>query len=68
MQALLAWGAKEGFCGAALKLPKLAQSDSKLVTRFLSDDERERLMAEPCGARGAERGRDYLRPGGDFEP
>lgn len=61
LQALLAWGAKEGFCGAALKLPKLAQSDSKLVTRFLSDDERARLMAE-LAAREARSGRDYLRP------
>ena len=61
LQALLSWGAKEGFCRAAMKLPKLAQSDSKVVTRFLEDGERARLMAELV-AREARSGRDYLRP------
>lgn len=61
LQALLAWGAKEGLCRAAMKLPKLAQSDSKVVTRFLEDGERARLMAE-LAAREARSGRDYLRP------
>lgn len=61
LQALLAWGAKEGLCRAALKLPKLAQSDSKVVTRFLTEGERARLMAE-LAAREARSGRDYLRP------
>ena len=61
LQALLSWGAKEGLCRAAMKLPKLAQSDSKVVTRFLEDGERARLMAE-LAAREARSGRDYLRP------
>ena len=61
LQALLAWGAKEGLCRAAMKLPKLAQSDSKVVTRFLEEGERARLMAE-LAAREARSGRDYLRP------
>lgn len=61
LQALLSWGAKKGLCRAAMKLPKLAQSDSKVVTRFLEDGERARLMAE-LAAREARSGRDYLRP------
>ena len=61
LQALLSWGAKEGLCRAAMKLPKLAQSDSKVVTRFLEEGERARLMAE-LAAREARSGRDYLRP------
>lgn len=61
LQALLSWGVKEGLCVSALKLPKLAQSDSKVVTRFLTDGERARLMAE-LEAREARSGRDYLRP------
>ena len=61
LQALLSWGAKEGLCHAAMKLPKLAQSDSKVVTRFLEDGERARLMTE-LAAREARSGRDYLRP------
>lgn len=44
-----------------MKLPKLAQSDSKVVTRFLEEGERARLMAE-LAAREARSGRDYLRP------
>lgn len=61
LQALLAWGAKKGLCCAALKLPKLAQSDSKVVARFLTDGERARLMDE-LTARESRSGRDYLRP------
>lgn len=61
LQALLAWGAKKGLCCAALKLPKLAQSDSKVVARFLTDGERARLMDE-LAARESRSGRDYLRP------
>lgn len=61
LQALLSWGAKKGLCCTAMKLPKLAQSDSKVVTRFLEEGERARLMAE-LAAREARSGRDYLRP------
>lgn len=61
LQALLSWGAKKGLCCAALKLPKLAQSDSKVVARFLTDGERARLMNE-LAARESRSGRDYLRP------
>lgn len=61
LQALFSWGAKEGFCVTALKLPKLAQSDSKVVTRFLAEGERARLMDE-LAARETRSGRDYLRP------
>lgn len=62
LQALFAWGAKEGIPGvSAFRLPKLAQTDSKVVTRFLSDDERARLMAE-LAAREGRSGPDYLMP------
>lgn len=61
LQALLSWGVKEGLCRTAPKLPKLAQSDSKVVARFLTEGERARLTEE-LEAREARSGRDYLRP------
>ncbi|MDO5115054.1 MAG: tyrosine-type recombinase/integrase [Synergistaceae bacterium] len=62
LQALCAWGVKQGLIeGTPFKLHRLPQTDSRTVTRFLTKDERERLMCE-LTARENRLGRDYLKP------
>lgn len=62
LQAVTSWGVKHGFLEEVpFKAPKLPQTDSKVVARFLTDEERARLMAA-LDDREKRQGRDYLKP------
>lgn len=62
LRSLINWGAKQGICDApAFEVKKMPHSDSKIITRYLSDSERERLL------RALEQwelscGKSYLKP------
>lgn len=62
LRAVCSWGVQhELIDDIPFKVPKLAQTDSKNVTRFLSREEHERLMDE-LERREERSGRDYLKP------
>lgn len=62
LQAVTSWGVKHGFIKEVpFKAPKLPQTDSKVVARFLTKEERASLMAA-LNDRERQQGKDYLKP------
>ena len=62
LQAVTSWGVKHGFLKEVpFKAPKLPQTDSKVVARFLTKEERVSLMAA-LNDRERQQGKDYLKP------
>ena len=62
LQAVTSWGVKHGFLKEVpFKAPKLPQTDSKVVARFLTKEERVSLNAA-LNDRERQQGKDYLKP------
>ena len=62
LQALFSWSKENGFIKETpFSAAKVPQSDSKIVERFLSPEERTALMQE-LDKREERHGRDYLKP------
>lgn len=62
LQAVTSWGVKHGLLDEIpFKAPKLPQTDSRVVARFLTKEERARLMSA-LDEREKLQGADYLKP------